>query len=194
VSGRHPWPPPSKRGLSAGDTGFSSIQTFTGRFVEPLNVIATDVDIRDVAHALSNVCRFQGHVRDFYSVAQHCVLCAGLVPLRHALAALLHDAPETYLCDLAGPVKRDTELGLMYKAMEERTAWAIEDAFLLPRHSLEHEHVKNADWAILQVEGRQLMPANGWARADILPGMLIEPWAPKRAEREYLATFGVLVA
>lgn len=188
----HRWQ--SKRGLSDGDTGYSTIQTFTGRFVNPLRIYASDVEIVDIAHALGNVCRFQGHVRAFYSVAQHCVLTAALVPPEKALWALLHDSPEAYLCDLAGPIKRDTDLGVLFKRAELAAATAIESAFRLPPGAFEDEDVKRADWAILQVEGRQLMPPNEWARADILPGMHIEPWTPQRAKTEFLTTFGALVA
>lgn len=177
--------------MNAGDTGHASIQTFTGRFVKPYELTAADVDVRDIAHALSNVCRFQGHVREFYSVAQHSVLCASLNP---TLPTLLHDATEAYACDLAGPLKRDTELGRMYKGVERLIARAIEEAFSLEPDALEARDVKRADWAMLQVEGRQLMPANDWARVDILTDMRIKPWLPRDAERAFLETFGVLCA
>ncbi len=66
------------------------IRTFSGQYV---NVFAPDPDtilIEDIAHALSQQCRFGGHLPEFYSVAQHCVICALAVPPEHALSALLH--------------------------------------------------------------------------------------------------------
>lgn len=174
---------------AAGDTGSATIQTFTGRYVQPLAMSVDDVDIRDIAHALSNVCRFQGHVREFYSVAQHSVLCSRLVPAGFALAALLHDSPEAYICDFSGPLKRDTELGRLYKEMELAVAAVIEDAAGLEHGAFDDPDVKRADWAILQVEGRDLMPQNDWARDDILAGMVIDPWSPRRSRHEFMERY-----
>lgn len=175
-----------------GDTGHASIQTFTGRFVKPLGLRPSDVDALDIAHALSNVCRFQGHVRDFYSVAQHSVIVSRVVPAKHALAALMHDSPEAYVCDLAGPLKRDTELGRAYKEIETRIAAAIEARLSLTPGAFSHPDVKRADWEVLQVEGRQLMPNNGWARDDVLEDMWIAPQPPYVAKHKFLARYAEL--
>ncbi|MDE7222967.1 MAG: hypothetical protein K2O34_04205 [Acetatifactor sp.] len=80
------------------------------------------IDVRDIAHALSMICRGNGHVKTFFSVGQHCIHCAleaearGYSP-RLILACLLHDASECYMSDVPRPIK-----GAMpwYKEVEER--------------------------------------------------------------------------
>ena len=94
----------------------SHIQTFTGRHINPFDPDPDAIDIEDIAHALSHICRFTGHTHTFYSVAQHSVHVADLVcrntaglakPARSraVLMALLHDASEAYLCDIPRPLK-----------------------------------------------------------------------------------------
>ena len=72
------------------------IQTYSGKkfWLDP--PMWDQIDIIDIAHALSMTCRYGGHSKFFYSVAQHCCLMSRLVPKRLALAALLHDAVEAY--------------------------------------------------------------------------------------------------
>src|SRR5690348_18006267 len=84
----------------------ATIHTFTGRTFCPLDPKPEDIDIQDIAHALSCQCRFTGHSRKFYSVAEHCVRVSLLVSPDLQLAALLHDASEAYLSDVARPIKR----------------------------------------------------------------------------------------
>lgn len=84
----------------------TTITTFTGIEFAPLAPRLEDIDIRDIAHGLSNLCRFSGQCRKFYSVAEHSVLVSRLTPPEYALGALLHDASEAYgLNDVAGPIK-----------------------------------------------------------------------------------------
>jgi 5'-deoxynucleotidase YfbR-like HD superfamily hydrolase len=83
------------------------IQTFTGRQFWPLDPRPEDIELLDIAHALANKCRYTGHTRSFYSVAQHSVLVSEIVPAADAHWGLLHDASEAYLPDVARPVKRE---------------------------------------------------------------------------------------
>lgn len=83
----------------------SWVQTFTGKKAHPLNLTPDEVCIEDIAQGLSMTARFRGQTREFYSVAQHSVLVARAVPEHLAMAALLHDAGEVYLFDVARPLK-----------------------------------------------------------------------------------------
>lgn len=90
------------------------ITTYTGRFY-PFNPRASEVNIYDIAHALSMQCRYSGHGARFYSVAEHSVLVAREVAKTapaDALAGLLHDAPEALsgFGDIASPVKKRVAL------------------------------------------------------------------------------------
>ena len=93
--------------------------TYTGKHVHSLSPHPEEIDIDDVAHSLSQMCRFLGHTDGFYSVGQHSVLVSELVPAQDALWGLLHDASEAYLCDLPAPIKRDPEMGI-YRIAEDR--------------------------------------------------------------------------
>lgn len=83
------------------------ITTYTGGTFDYSKFGPEDIDIRDIAHSLSHLCRFAGHVNIFYSVAQHCLLVSEKIPggPEVKLAALLHDAAEAYVNDLPSPLK-----------------------------------------------------------------------------------------
>lgn len=88
----------------------SSIKTFSGIMFDPLNPNPDLICIEDIAHALSMLCRANGHFKNFYSVCQHSINCmreaaARGYSLRVQLACLLHDASEAYLSDVTRPVK-----------------------------------------------------------------------------------------
>ncbi len=84
------------------------ITTYTGLEFDYDDFKPDDIDIRDIAHSLSHLCRFCGHTNIFYSVAQHCLLVSEKIPggPEVKLAALLHDASEAYVGDLPGPLKK----------------------------------------------------------------------------------------
>lgn len=119
------------------------IMTYTGRMIDPLDLNELDVDIRDIAHALSNTCRFGGHSRRFYSVAEHSILVTLWLmdqkqPASGCLWGLLHDAAEAYLGDVPSPYKskalfRVGNFHETYKEVENRTMSTIASAFGLPR-------------------------------------------------------------
>lgn len=168
------------------------MQTFTGRSVYPLDLRPSDVDIRDIAHALSMQCRYAGHALRFYSVAEHSVhvakwvldqTCDGFV----AIEALMHDATEAYLVDVPRPVK---PFLTGYKEAERRVAHAVAERFgldLAGHPSIVHE----ADNRILHDERAALMSScdRDWNLKGEPLGVRIECWSPDRAEREFMALF-----
>src|SRR5690606_28894528 len=81
------------------------IRTHSGNYIDVLNPNPDLIDINDIAHSLSMQCRFGGHTKVFYSVAQHSVECAKRVSPEFQLAALLHDASEAFLLDIPSPIK-----------------------------------------------------------------------------------------
>ncbi len=102
------------------------ILTYTGKVFHYGYIEPDSIDIRDIAHALSHLCRYTGHTSMFYSVAQHSLLVSEKMPGGPAdkLAGLLHDAAEAYVNDLASPLKRYIEInspyGNMYCSLHDR--------------------------------------------------------------------------
>src|SRR5690606_26884872 len=128
------------------------MQVYSGEPFYPLAVKPEDIHITDIAHALGMVCRYGGHCRRFYSVAEHSVLLSHTVDPEHALWALLHDATEAYLGDVVRPLKHQLP---GYIAAELRLETAIATRFGLP--GLMPDQVKEHDTRIVVDEREQLM-------------------------------------
>jgi hypothetical protein len=176
------------------------IQTVSGRRVNPFAPDPTDLDIGDIANALSHQCRFGGHSRDFYSVAQHSCLAADLVLKRGggaeaALWALLHDASEAYLVDLPHPIKHRSELGRLYAEAEGPLQAAILVRFGLPLEP--PPLLKDVDRALLATERRAVAQV-AWHWPELKGfeplDMEIDPWPPERAREEFLRRYERLEA
>ena len=110
------------------------LQTVSGRWVNPFDPDPEQLDVGDIARALANLCRFGGHCRVFYSVAQHSVIVSELVEQRggdveDVFAALMHDATEAYLGDMPHPLKHRRPLGAAFKEAEDHLEQAIRERF-----------------------------------------------------------------
>lgn len=132
------------------------IRTFTGRKCWPCDPRPEDIDILDIAHALSLLCRFTGHVKEFYSVGDHSLRVSELCSEENKLWGLLHDASEAYLADVARPVKRNEIFGAYYKKVELGLMDVICRKFNLSVP--EPPEVKTFDNILLRTEQRDLMP------------------------------------
>ena len=130
----------------------SPITTYTGKHFDPTNPDPECILIEDIAHALSLICRGNGHVKTFWSVGQHCICCAkeawarGLSN-RMALACLLHDASECYMSDIPRPFKKELP---EYQKQENVLLELIYTKFLgSPLTDEEQRQLKEIDDAML---------------------------------------------
>jgi 5'-nucleotidase len=167
------------------------IQTVSGRRIDPFAPDPDQIDLDDIAQALSNQCRFGGHCRVFYSVAQHSCLAADLIAADVAavadrLWALLHDAPEAYLVDLPHPLKHRSPLGDVYREAESLLQAAICRRFRLPLEP--PRSLKAIDRALLATE-RKTLAQVAWHWPELEGAqpldIEIEPWLPQRAAEEF---------
>lgn len=127
---------------------FRSIRTRSGTFVDVFDSKPEDFHIEDIAHALSNLCRYGGHCDPFYSVAQHSIACSYMVSKKNALCALLHDATEAYLVDMPRPIKKQLEI---YTELENNLYTVIAKRFDLPNSIPDEVHwadneILNYEW------------------------------------------------
>ena len=175
------------------------LQTVSGRWVNPFDPDPEQLDPGDIARALANQCRFGGHSRAFYSVAQHSVIVSRLVEERggdaeDVFAALMHDASEAYLGDMPHPLKHRSPLGAAFKEAEQHLEDAIRARFGIRADVPE---IKRADRALLATE-RRAFSAESWHWPE-LEGvepldLELEAWSPDRAAEEFAARFAELAA
>lgn len=175
------------------------IATRKGRAFDLLAPRARDVDFDEIADVLSRVPRFGAHARAHYSVAEHCCRVADILPLHLRVYGLLHDAHETYIGDILGPVKRALqEIVPVHAAphvcfaideLERRVDGVVHEAagvaFPLPEEAA--ALVRIADQQLLATELRDLLPRCDRPfvqRVKPLPEFIV-PWSAGRAAREF---------
>ncbi|MEO5355125.1 MAG: phosphohydrolase [Magnetococcus sp. XQGC-1] len=180
----------SKQGSGEGARKGAWIQTFTGRQFWPMDARPEEVEIRDIAHSLAMLCRFNGHCHRFYSVAEHAVHVSRMVEAAHARWGLLHDAAEAYISDMPQPIKRELPT---FRACEEQLQLVIARRFALPIPM--PAAVKQADMQLLATEKMALMarePAPWEDLPEPLNPAMIQAWSPEVAEEIFLARFAEL--
>lgn len=160
----------------------SFIQTLSGKKFDYLNATTDDIDIEDVANSLSNICRFAGHLPEFYSVAQHSVLVSQIVPQEFAFEALMHDAAEAYCQDIPAPLKA---LLPDYRSIETYVDGLIRFKFDIPLEQA--AIVKYADLTMLATERRDLEIDNGskWEMQEDIPSSDLVQVIPLRPGQAY---------
>ena len=172
-------------------TSMTWIQTYTGKQFFPGDPRRSDIDIVDIAHALSQQCRFNGHCLRFYSVAEHSVRVSLALPTDLALWGLLHDAAEAYVADLPRPVKARFPA---FRDLEDRLLRRVVEKFGLPWPMPKAVH--EADTILLATEARDLMapPPAPWNLGAEPLVEVIEPWSQENAKAAFLAKFEELTA
>ena len=153
-----------------------SIRTNSGTFVNVFDTDPDSIKIEDIAHALSRLPRFGGHLNRHYSVAQHCVLCAEMAKTKKdKKAALLHDASEAYLLDMPTPIK--ARMG-EYKRYEDKLMTII-----FKKYDLEwplNDKLKKIDRKMLLIE---------WDNLAVTDNKEFKCWSRNKAKKEFLKVF-----
>ena len=162
------------------------IMTYSGQHINYLEPDKNSYDIRDIAHALSNICRYTGHCQRFYSVAEHSVRVSLTLPYKLTLQGLLHDAVEAYLGDVNTPLK---QLLPEYKKLEKSMSASIMKYFGLPTEIAKEVH--EADHEVFCREWQALMPD----KSLYVPKERreIACFSPQEAENIFLKLFNSLV-
>jgi len=140
----------------------AKILTHSGYWFDLEHPETSYISIDDIAHGLSNACRFAGQCFHFYSVAQHCVNVSYAVDdERLALAALLHDASEAYTGDMSSPLK---SLCPEFRKIEDRIQAEICRRFCIPVE--ENYRIKQEDTRVL-IREREMLFNHNWKMPSI---------------------------
>lgn len=170
----------------------TSILTFTGTYINMNDARDATFKIADVAHALSQICRFGGHTRQFYSVAQHSVLVSHIVPAEFQLQALLHDGAEAFCGDVVQPLKILPWMA-GYRTFESNLQDRLLAHFGVERTPESDAAVRRADLQMLATERRDLMAPDSrpWpVLAGVAPRhATISPKMPTFAEAMFLQRY-----
>ena len=174
------------------------IRTYTGLRFEPTCPAPECIRIEDIAHALSLICRGNGHVKTFWSVGEHCILCAKEAAARGlsrriVLACLLHDASECYMSDIPRPFKQALPA---YREREDALLDMIYGKYLgAPLSEEEQRRLKEIDDALLWYDLTHLLeerPGGDPPEIHIDVDYTVRPFSD--VEKEYLALFDSLMS
>lgn len=168
---------------------YNYIETFTNKQYHFMNPSVSEVCIEDISQALSMSCRYSGHVKSFYSVAEHCCIISDKIldltgDKSQAYDALMHDASEAYLNDIPRPIKPHLDNYLSIEGMAER---CIQKALHCnPMNNLIAELDKN----IVRDEAVQLFNSiPSWVNDYESIGITVLSLTPEDAKREFLSRF-----
>jgi len=163
------------------------IRTYTNKLIDLEDIKIEDIDILDIAHSLSLLCRYNGHCSKFYSVAEHSVRATELVTGRNMMVVvLLHDAAEAYVGDVTSPLKQ--LLNGQYRKIENEILRRIYHWYGIDDYTLfcAKNKCKQIDHALFLAEQRDLYPRKTpKCQPDLVIGK-IRPWSSAKAKRKFL--------
>lgn len=181
--------------------------TFTGLKFDFRNPTCRMVDIRDIAHALARQCRYNGHTRDLFTTAEHCVRSSWEAPPQLKFDMLMHDAAETWIGDFISPIKSlmlmrfdvDPDLAVQVSDYEDRILKVVALKYggpILPLHPV----VKEIDTRMVFTERRDQFRAQKFLWPVDIKYPSLKPfdqdlsiaWTPQQAEQMFLKTFNHL--
>ncbi len=160
--------------------------TYSGQVLDLYNLKPSEIELETIAHSLAHQCRFNGHTKEFYSVAQHSILVSEWLPDWLKMAGLLHDAAEAYIGDIITPLKYE-HYDIWCK--EELVQDVINEVFEVQEEAKEgKEIIKQADKRVFLTEVRDL---TDWKHSnlDLAVGKKIAPVGPKEAKRMFLDAY-----
>lgn len=175
----------------------SYITTYTGAHFYPTAPDEKNIHIEDIAHALSYICRGNGHVKNFFSVGQHCINCtleamARGYSRRVCLACLLHDAGEAYMSDVPRPVK----MGMpQYRVLEDEIIRVVYEKYLGSDLTPEEQRlVKQVDDDMLYFDMKVLLGEKSDREAPEMMSIFSQEYVPFiEVEEQYLELFRQLI-
>lgn len=174
------------------------IQTYTGRQFSYECCTLDEISIVDIARALSHICRFTGHSKCFYSVAQHSVLVSE--QCSHPFLGLMHDATEAYVGDMNRPLKSKLPSDSIYKRIDDNIWEVMQSKWpSLAATQAQIEECKKADLRMLVTESHDVLWHGPHAEWDINQtnypryDFTIKPWSPDEAMERFLARYRELL-
>lgn len=169
------------------------IQTYSGMQMYPLDPRPYELDIQDIAHSLAMQCRFNGHTKAFFSVAEHSCHVSDILPAPLKLTGLMHDASEAYLCDMPRPLKRCEGFAEKYLEAEREL-----ERIIAVRFGLDYpfdDAIHDADNRLLCTEALQLMAPLHPEWGDHyrpVEGLVLPCWGPEEAREQFLNRYFAL--
>lgn len=165
------------------------IKTYTGKKFHLFNPSESEICIEDMAHSLSLLCRFCGHVPFLYSVASHSIIGSYLCKKKDALTFLLHDSTECFIGDMASPLKSEMSA---FKKTENDIFKIISKKFCLP-HPMDSE-IKAIDKLMFRMEWFYLMKGEKIIVDEVFPltkteFIKIAKLSWKKVEKKFLERF-----
>lgn len=166
------------------------METYTGKRVNPLELKPSDICIKDIAHALSLICRYNGHCGRMYSVADHSIRVARMLEgSGWELGALMHDSAEAYLGDVIRPLKH------LFPEVVEAEHIALNTIF--EKYGIDlnlraSQSIRDMDNILIATEARDLMKSGGkgWQNMpEPLPDVLVPYYDPPWVEKLFIKKF-----